>query len=145
MSLAKIFKRSKPPREEYTGASVIGKPTNVIHDIHVCKNAETGQLEGLPSAWIRQIGNQITKDEQNRDPTAVYMAVKYYNYSIKKKEEGEPFKQIMTEEDIDEESKEIDDYMKSKDAHKSQDLIDDEDIEQHLKYASVEFPSLSDR
>lgn len=127
------------------GASVIGKPTNVNHDIHVSKNEKTGQLEGLPSAWIRQIGNQITKDEQNRDPTAVYMAVKYYNYSIKKKEEGEPFKQIMTEEDIDEESKEIDNYMNSKDAHKSKDLIDDDDIEQHLKYASVEYPSLSDR
>lgn len=143
MSFAKIFKRNKQ-REEYVGASVIGKPTNVNHDIHVWTNKKTGQLEGLPSAWIRQIGNQITKDEQNRDPTAVYMAVKYYNYSIKKKEEGEPFKQIMTEEDIDEESKQIDNYMHSKDAHKSQDLIDDDDIDEHL-HSSVQYPDLSER
>lgn len=141
MSLTKFFKRSKP-REEYVGASVIGKPTNVNHDIHVSKNEKTGQLEGLPSAWIRQIGNQITQDEQNRDPTAVYMALKFYNYSIKKKEEGEPFKQIMTEEDIAEESKEIDNFMNSKDAHKSKDLIDDEDIDEYLNCSSA---NLSDR
>lgn len=128
------------------GASVIGKPTNVNHDIHVRKNEQTGQLEGLPSAWIRQIGNQITQDEQNRDPTAVFMAVKYYNYSIKKKEEGgEVFKQIMTEEDIDEESKEIDNFMNSKDAHKSQDLIDDEDIDKHLTYSAAEYSGFVDR
>lgn len=144
MSFAKIFKRNKP-REESVGPSVIGKPTNVNHDIHVIKNKTTGQLEGLPAAWLRQIGNLITEDEQTRDPTAVFMAVKYYNYSIKKKEEDNVFKQIMTEEDIDEESKEIDDYMNSKDAHKSKDLLDDNEIDRHLKLPVPEFPCLSNR
>lgn len=144
MSFAKIFKRNKP-REETVGPSVIGKPTNVNHDIHVSKNKTTGQLEGLPAAWLRQIGNLITEDEQTRDPTAVFMAVKYYNYSIKKKEEGDVFKQIMTEDDIIEESKEIDDYMHSKDAHQSKNLLDDEEIDRHLNLPVVEFPSFSSR
>lgn len=145
MSFAnKIFKRNKP-KEDFVSASVIGKPTNVNHDIHVIKNEETGQLEGLPSAWIRQIGNQISKDEQSRDPTAVYMAVKYYNYSIKKNEGGgEVIKHIMTEDDIDEESKQIDNFMNSKDAHKSHDLLDDEEIDRHLN-VMPDLPSLSNR
>lgn len=145
MNVSKLFRRTKTKEEQYIGPSVIGTPTNVNHDIHVSKNHKTGQLEGLPSAWLRQIENQITVDEQSRDPNAVYMAVKYYNYSIKKKVDGEVFKQIMTEDDVDEESKEIDNYMNSKDAHESKDLLNDRDIDQLLSQPSAEFPSRSNR
>lgn len=143
MSFQNFFKKRKP-KEEPVGPSIIGKPTNVNHDIHVIKNEKTGQLEGLPSSWLRQIGNQITQDEQNRDPDAVYLAVKYYNYSIKKKvEEEDGIKHIMTEDDIAEESKEIDDYMNSKDAHKSKDGIEDDGLE--AKAVRDHLPNFSNR
>lgn len=123
----KMKKRSKGREldRDINSVAVIGIPTNVNHDIHVSVDA-FGNLDGLPSAWLRQIGTQITKDEQKNNPEAVRQAVKYYNYSMKKQEKGE-MKHIITEKDIDEESKEIDQYMKSKDAHKSKDsdLSDD--------------------
>lgn len=56
--------------------------------------------------------------------------LQYYNYSVKKQgAQGPDIKHIYTQKDIDEESKEIDMYLKSKDAHKSKDsnLSDDSD------------------
>lgn len=117
----KLFKRESA--REDNSPSVIGNPTNVQHDIHVIKNA-AGHLEGLPEAWIRQIGNQITKAEQSNNPDAVLQAVKYYNYSMKKKE-PEPFKVFITEEEVIEETKAIDNFMNSRDAHQSKDSIKD--------------------
>lgn len=119
--ISRIF-RKNPHRDE-NGPSVIGHPTNVMHDIHVSKNKETGQLEGLPLAWQRQIGNLFTKAEQSNNPDALIYAVKYYNYSMKKKEESEPFKPFVTERDIDEESEAIDLYMNSSDAHQSRECL----------------------
>lgn len=121
-----FFKRRPRTREDSSPTvTVISEPTNVNHDIHVSVNAD-GELEGLPSAWLRQIGTQITRDEQVNNPIAVRQAVKYYNYSIKKQEKGE-VKHILTEPLIAEETKEIDKYMNSKDAHKSKDgALDDE-------------------
>ncbi|XP_044262874.1 serine/threonine-protein kinase PAK 1 [Tribolium madens] len=131
-----IFKRRTRPRDDAPSAvAVISEPTNVNHDIHVSINAH-GELEGLPSAWLRQIGTQITRDEQVNNPLAVKQAVKYYNYSIKKQEKGE-IKHIITEPLIDEETKEIDKYMNSKDAHKSKDgNLDDEGNEEPI-YANT--------
>lgn len=126
MSFNFFFKR-RHTREENNTAAVIGKPTNVNHDIHVTVNKE-GILEGLPSAWMRQIGTQITKDEQKENPLVVKQVLQYYNYSIKKgNENGQEYKHIVTEKDIVEESKQIDLYMHSRDAHKSKDsgLADD--------------------
>ncbi|KAJ3641543.1 hypothetical protein Zmor_028046 [Zophobas morio] len=122
-----LFKKRRP-KEEHHSVAVIGQPTNVNHDIHVSVDAE-GNLAGLPSSWLRQIGTQITKDEQANNPMAVRQAVKYYNYSMKKQEKGE-IKHILTEKIIAEESKEIDQYMNSKDAHKSKDSgLDDQSPE----------------
>lgn len=121
-NIVKIFGRSKQ-KEDNNGPSVIGRPTNVMHDIHVSKNKETGQLEGLPLAWQRQIGNLFTKAEQSDNPDALIYAVKYYNYSIKKKDDSEPFKPFVTEQDIDEESEAIDLYMNSDAAHESRECI----------------------
>lgn len=126
MSFNFFFKR-RHTREENNTAAVIGTPTNVNHDIHVTVNKE-GILEGLPSAWMRQIGTQITKDEQKENPLVVKQVLQYYNYSIKKGyENGQEYKHIVTERDIVEESKQIDLYMHSRDAHKSKDsdLSDD--------------------
>ncbi|KAK5649250.1 hypothetical protein RI129_000279 [Pyrocoelia pectoralis] len=121
MNISKIFRRNT--HKDDNGPSVIGHPTNVIHDIHVIKNKETGQLEGLPLAWQRQIGNLFTKAEQNKNPDALIHAIKYYNYSMKKKEEIEPFKLIVTERDIDEESEAINLYMNSDAAHQSRECL----------------------
>lgn len=111
MNIGKFFRKTQN-RDE--GPSVIGFPTNVMHDIHVSKNQVTGQLEGLPEAWRRQIFNQITKDEQCENPSAVLQALKYYNYTITKREPAEPFKPFVTEKVIDEESKEIENILPCK-------------------------------
>lgn len=131
MSFYSLFKK-KPHREESTStAAIIGHPTNVNHDIHVTVDAN-GALSGLPNSWIRQIGTQITKDEQQDNPLVVKQVLQYYNYSIKKQQDNtngvQEFKHIITEEDIVEESKEIDQYMHSKDAHKSKDSDLSEDL-----------------
>lgn len=137
MNIARIF-RKNPHRDE-NGPSVIGHPTNVMHDIHVSKNKETGQLEGLPLAWQRQIGNLFTQAERNNNPDALIHAVKYYNYSMKKKE-PEPFKPFLTEEDIDEESEAIDLYMNSDDAHQSRECLTS-----NVKELQPTLPELSNR
>lgn len=106
--------------------SEIGLPTNVQHDIHVSKNDKTGDLEGLPKQWLRCMNALITQDEQHKNPDAAYQAVRFYNYSIKKKENNtEPFKPFITEQAINEESEEIDKYVNLKSAHKSQDSLGD--------------------
>lgn len=117
-SFRQLFKKKE--NHESSGPITIGTPTNVFHDIHVSKNKETGRLEGLPSAWQRQIQFQITETEKQQNPTAVVDAVKFYNYSMKKKDDMEPFKMI-TEDEIHEETKAIDRFMYSRDAHKSKD------------------------
>lgn len=103
--------------------SEIGRPTNFMQHVHVSKNQITGDLEGLPNSWVRLMNAQITQDEQNQNPDAAYQAVKFYNYSIKKKDNAEPFKPFITEQAIHEESEEIDKYVNLKSAHKSQDSL----------------------
>lgn len=103
--------------------SEIGMPTNFTQHIHVSRNLITGDLEGLPPAWLRQLNSQITQDEQNQNPDAAYQAVKFYNYSIKKKDNADVFKPFFTEQTIHEESEEIDKYVNLKSAHKSQDSL----------------------
>lgn len=137
MNLVKMFRRNN--HRDDTGPSVIGHPTNVIHDIHVSKNKETGQLEGLPLAWQRQIGNLFTEAEQNNNPSALLYAVKYYNYSMKKKEEFEPFKHIVTEQDIHEESEAIELYMNSNAAHQSRECLNND------RHMFADIPELSNR
>lgn len=110
MNIGKFFfGKAKTNNDE--GPSEIGLPTDIKHSIHVSKNKETGQLEGLPEPWRRLIYNQITKDEQSENPDAVMHAIKYYNYSISKKDVQEPFKPIFTEKVINEESEEIENLM----------------------------------
>lgn len=46
------------------------------------------------------------KAEQNENPNAALQAIKFYNYSIKKRC-SDPFKPLATERDIEQESKEI--------------------------------------
>ncbi|XP_050293169.1 serine/threonine-protein kinase PAK 1 [Anthonomus grandis grandis] len=124
MSFVSLFKKRKPRDEAaLPTAAIIGAPTNVNHDIHVSVTKD-GVLEGLPSCWIRQIGTQITKDEQNQNPEVVKKVLQYYNFSVKKQQQGgqaKDIKHIFTERDIAEESIEMDLYMKSRDAHKSKD------------------------
>lgn len=99
----KFFPKPRPPGD---GVSEIGFPTNVHHEFHVSKNEETGQLEGLPVPWLKLLNAQLTRKEQNANPGAAIQAIKYYNYSIKKKQ-NETFKPFVTEEAIKEESEEI--------------------------------------
>lgn len=99
------------------GPSEIGYPTNVKKVFHVHKNKETGQLEGLPNSWIKLLNTQITKEEQDDNPYAALQALKYYNYSIKKKPQ-EPFKPLVTAEQIEEESEEIEKILGNNDAAK---------------------------
>lgn len=103
MSFLKVFSKKRP---ETSGPSEIGLPTQVVHEHHVSRNLETGQLEGLPESWLLFLGTQISKQEQDDNPYAAVQAIKYYNYSMKKKV-NEPFKPLITEDDVEEESKEI--------------------------------------
>lgn len=137
MNIGKLFRKTQPKED---GPSVIGYPTNVKLEFHVSKNQITGQLEGLPEPWRRQILNQITKDEQSENPSAVIQAVKYYNYSITKREVAEPFKPFVTEKIIDEESKEIEKLMPCKSTPKSQEL-DNLDIDTKSSHQSISEPT----
>lgn len=117
-----FFKKSQTKHDQQQ-ISDIGLPTNVVHDVHVSKNQVTGDLEGLPKAWQRIMNAQITVAEQTKNPDAAYQAVKFYNYSIKKKDNTEPFKPFITEQAIVEESEEIEKYLDLKQAHKSIDSL----------------------
>lgn len=147
MNITKFKFFPRKTREE--GPSVIGHPTNVMHDIHVSKNKQTGQLEGLPESWRRLVGKQITQDEQTENPKAVLQAVKYYNYSIKKQGgAAEPFKPFMTEKDCYDESEEIEKFMDSKEAHSSResDKSSSPDSEQlGRKLEQLNLPEISNR
>lgn len=118
----KSWFKSSPKSPQNDQISSIGLPTNFTRHVHVTKN-DQGDLEGLPSAWMRQMNTLITQDEQKENPDAVYQAVKFYNYSIKKGNQPDVFKPFITEEAIHEESKEIDKYLDLKTAHKSQDSL----------------------
>lgn len=71
------------------------------------------------------MNSQITQDEQQKNPDAAYQALKFYNFSIKKRDGPTEaiFKPFVTEADIDEESKEIANYVNLKSTHKSQDSL----------------------
>ncbi|KAL5272998.1 Pak3 family protein [Megaselia abdita] len=118
------FKSSpkSPQNDQNNQISSIGLPTNFTRHVHVIRN-DQGDLEGLPAPWMRLMNTQITRDEQKENPDAVYQAVKFYNYSIKKGNQPDVFKPFITEEAIHEESKEIDKYLDLKTAHKSQDSL----------------------
>ncbi|XP_014218309.1 serine/threonine-protein kinase PAK 1 [Copidosoma floridanum] len=114
MSIIKFFSKKKnhqhSSHQSVDTVGEIGLPTNVSHKFHVSKNAETGQIEGLPDSWIRLLNTQITKSEQNEHPDAALQAIKFYNYAIRKKPTPleEAFKPFVTEDAIEEESIEID-------------------------------------
>ncbi|XP_032691108.1 serine/threonine-protein kinase STE20 [Odontomachus brunneus] len=112
LSITKFFsrKRSGPPDT----VAEIGLPTNVSHKFHVSKNAVTGQLEGLPDPWIRLLNAQLSKSEQDEHPAAALQAIKFYNYSIKRKPQEEVFKPFVTQDLIEEESQEIDNILTKK-------------------------------
>lgn len=114
LSLTKLFSKKRSGPAEPV-ATEIGLPTNVSHKFHVSKNAETGQLEGLPDPWIRLLNTQISKSEQDEHPDAALQAIKFYNYSIKRKpQDQEVFKPFVTQDLIEEESQEIDNILTKK-------------------------------
>ncbi|KOX72273.1 Serine/threonine-protein kinase PAK 1 [Melipona quadrifasciata] len=112
LNITKLFSRKKTGPVDTVAE--IGLPTNVSHKFHVSKNAKTGQLEGLPESWIRFLNTQISKSEQDEHPAAALQAIKYYNYSIKRKPEEKVFKPFVTEDLIEEESQEIDKILSKK-------------------------------
>uniref|UniRef100_A0A182VRK5 non-specific serine/threonine protein kinase n=1 Tax=Anopheles minimus TaxID=112268 RepID=A0A182VRK5_9DIPT len=118
-----IFGSRRAKDSERNKISEIGLPTNVVHGMHVSKNQQTGHLEGLPKSWIRIMDALITHDEQSKNPEAAYQAVKFYSYSIKKKEATEPFKPFITEDAIHEETESIDQFLDQKSTHKSEDSL----------------------
>lgn len=70
-SITSIFSRKDKNKEkENATISEIGLPTNVVRGIHVSKNQLTGDLEGLPKAWMRLLKTQITDAEQHQNPDA---------------------------------------------------------------------------
>ncbi|XP_043268631.1 serine/threonine-protein kinase PAK 3 [Venturia canescens] len=115
LSISKFFsKKNKNTTPDHVVVGEIGLPTNVSHQFHVSKNQETGQLEGLPDPWIRLLNTQITKSEQDSHPHAALQAIKFYNYSIKRKPQEEVCKPFVTEDLIEEESQEIDKILTKK-------------------------------
>lgn len=113
LSITKLFSRKKTGPID-TVVPEIGLPTNVSHQFHVSMNYLTGQLEGLPESWIRLLNTQISKSEQDEHPAAALQAIKFYNYSIKRKPEEKVFKPFVTEDLIEEESQEIDKILSKK-------------------------------
>nr|XP_031838871.1 serine/threonine-protein kinase PAK 1 isoform X2 [Nomia melanderi] len=113
LNISKLFSRKRPGPID-TVATEIGLPTNVSHQFHVSRNEQTGQLEGLPESWIRLLNTQISKSEQDEHPAAALQAIKFYNYSIKRKPEEEVFKPFVTQDLIEEESQEIDKILAKK-------------------------------
>ncbi|XP_070501387.1 serine/threonine-protein kinase PAK 2 [Chironomus tepperi] len=141
----KIFRSKEKHKENHVNTiSEIGLPTNVVRGIHVSKNTVTGDLEGLPKAWQKLLKTTITEDEQNENPDAAYQAVKFYNYSIKKKDTVEPFKPFITEEAIVEESAEIEDYLNARNAHNSEDSFGDDhsSSEENFAHQQPEQPEI---
>lgn len=72
-------------------------------------------------------------------PLIAYQAVKFYNYSIKKKDNVEPFKPFITEEAIVEESAEIDEFLNAKNAHNSEDSFGDSSDE-NFQHTTADVP-----
>lgn len=95
---------------------------------------------GLPKAWLRIMNSQITQDEQQKNPDAAYQALKFYNFSIKKRDGPTEFKPFITEADIAEESKEIANYVNLKSAHKSQDSLGSSESDKESNSASADVP-----
>jgi p21-activated kinase 1 len=69
-----------------------------------------------------------------------YQAVKFYNYSIKKKDNVEPFKPFITEEAIVEESNEIEEFLNAKNAHTSEDSFTTDSSEENLPHHEPQLP-----
>lgn len=57
-TVKKLFPAKKRVTTE--GPAQIGLPSNVNHVYHVTRNEETGQLEGLPIPWLRQLNTQLS-------------------------------------------------------------------------------------
>lgn len=76
--MLKRFFKDKKSKEE--PEFEIGFPTNVVRGIHVSKNLETGNLEGLPKQWQKLLHNLITEDERTENPDAGLYFFLYYNY-----------------------------------------------------------------
>lgn len=122
-----FFGSKKKSKDNDRQISEIGLPTNVVHGMHVSKDKVTGEIQGLPKTWIRIMNSQITQDEQHKNPDAAYQAVKFYNYSIKKKDNVEPFKPFITEEIINEESEQINNFLDSKSSFPSDNSLERND------------------
>lgn len=99
-------KASTSPISSTGRASDIGQPFEVKHHIHCNVNQQTGQIEGLPPAWVKLLeASNITNSEQHENPKVVIDVLKYYTHSIKKK--ANQGKYIATQETIDEDIREI--------------------------------------
>lgn len=142
LNIAKFFSKKKHSNQQTIDTvAEIGLPTNVSHEFHVSKNEKTGQLEGLPDSWIRLLNAQISKSEQNEHPTAALQAIKYYNYSIKRKPQAEVFKPFVTEDLIEEESEEIDKILAKKyEPRNSDSSISASSVDSQLQTTPPELP-----
>lgn len=124
--------------EDHTNYKIsdIGVPTNFVHGIHVSKNDMTGDIEGLPLAWLRII-----------DSLNITSGAKFYNYSIEKQDNPEQFKPFITEDAISEESEFIDDVDEGLDDLRMIDEIEDSELsgEELLLRVKDISPSTSDQ
>lgn len=80
----------------------IGKPDGVTHNVHVTHNKETDSFEGIPPAWLKCLGSDLSQAEMDNNPQAAISAVKFLKYSIKRKDTA--VKPIATPEVIQEEA-----------------------------------------
>lgn len=65
-----FFGSKSKSKETPQTISDIGLPTNVVRGIHVSKNSETGDLEGLPKQWQKLLQTMITEHERTENPDA---------------------------------------------------------------------------
>jgi len=75
----------------------VSNPYNVLHNIHVDFDTETG-FRGLPSEWQKMVAQAMSKEEVRENPEGAEAAVKFYDKYLKnEKKDNGAFKSLPKE------------------------------------------------
>lgn len=112
-SFTGLFKRKDKNINYYPddGMLDISTPNNVHHNVHVTFDADTKSFTGIPDSWKKALEGMLSKEDLENNPEAAVAALKYYSYSIRKKNEAptDDIKHIVTPDVIKEESEDVSD------------------------------------
>lgn len=111
--ISKLRRKSKGKlhivQPDVSAIKSISSPTSFKHEWHVGFDQDTGEFKGLPPAWDMWLSNsQISKTEQNKNPSAVIHALKTFEHSVKRTDHnkyiGADSMEDITGDDEDEDS-----------------------------------------